>query len=62
MDLIYKKQQNSMKIGLLGIPLDLGANVQGSREDPDRIREFLIPLLEKKEITYQDFGNVLLEF
>jgi len=62
MDLIYKKQQNSMKIGLLGIPLDLGANVQGSREGHDRIRECLIPLLEKKEITYQDFGNVLLEF
>jgi hypothetical protein len=31
MDLFYKKQLNSMKIGLLGIPLDLGANVQGSR-------------------------------
>lgn len=49
-----------MKIGLLGIPLDLGANVQGSKEGPDRIREFLIPLLEKKGITYQDFGNVLI--
>lgn len=49
-----------MKIALLGIPLDLGANVQGSREGPDKIREYLIPLLEKKGITYQDFGNVLI--
>ncbi|MFB0544107.1 MAG: hypothetical protein ACETVN_00200 [Asgard group archaeon] len=36
------------RLGLLGIPLDLGANVRGSREGPDKIREFLFPILEKK--------------
>jgi arginase len=49
-----------MKIALLGIPLDLGANVQGSREGPDKIREYLMPLLKKNGITYKDFGNVLI--
>ena len=45
-------------LGILGIPMDLGANVQGSREGPDKIRQYLLPLLKQKGIAYEDFGNV----
>ncbi|MCK5023854.1 MAG: arginase family protein, partial [Candidatus Aenigmarchaeota archaeon] len=45
-------------LGILGIPMDLGANVKGSREGPDKIRQYLLPLLKQKGIAYEDFGNV----
>ena len=45
-------------LGILGIPMDLGANVRGSREGPDKIRQYLIPLLDQQRILYEDFGNV----
>jgi len=44
--------------GILGIPMDLGANIKGSSKGPDNIREFLIPLLEEKGIPHKDFGNI----
>jgi len=47
-----------MKVTVIGIPLDLGANVRGSRYGPGEIRKYLFPLLKKKGVLYSDIGDV----
>lgn len=45
-------------VALLGVPSDLGANVEGARFGPDALRRELIPLLRARRIPFQDFGDV----
>lgn len=46
------------QIVLIGIPSDLGANVEGSRFGPGAIREYLISALKKKGYKFQDHGDI----
>lgn len=46
------------EVSIIGMPIDLGANIKGSRFAPDKIRELIIPFFKKKKIPYIDHGNV----
>lgn len=45
-------------IVIIGVPVDLGANIRGARFGPKKIRQYLIPWLEDQGIVYTDLGDV----
>ncbi|HLD55456.1 MAG TPA: arginase [Candidatus Nanoarchaeia archaeon] len=46
------------RIVLIGVPSNLGVDISGSNFGPDKIRQFLIPELEKNNINFVDLGNL----
>lgn len=45
-------------VALLGVPSDLGANIEGSRFGPSALRRELIPLLRARGIPFEDYGDI----
>ncbi len=46
------------KVALLGVPSDLGANVEGARLGPRALRRELAPLVRARGIPFEDYGDV----
>src|SRR3989339_780781 len=46
------------RIVLIGVPSNLGVDISGSNFGPDKIRQFLIPELEKNNINFVHLGNL----
>lgn len=48
----------SKQIAIIGVPMDLGANIKGSKHGPKKIRQYLLPFLKKAGVDFIDLGDI----